>query len=97
MTGRNIIFKRLTTLMAVSIFLFSAVAATEALAESPFELIWQKLFDHEERITDLERHPAAGGIKVYDSEGQFLGISLGTDQGGETLYMGEKVVPSISD
>ena len=37
-------------------------------------LIWGKLNDHEERITDLERQPQMVALQAYDADGQHLGI-----------------------
>ncbi len=55
-------FKKILIIFVASIFLIGAVASIDAFAygknnKNPFKLIWQKLFDHEERITDLEEQP----------------------------------------
>ena len=68
-------------ILMVSIFAIVAFASMDAFAlgennKIPFELIWQKLVDHEERIKNIEEQPPLPGIEVYGNDDRFIGILL---------------------
>jgi hypothetical protein len=83
------VLKKLLAVFIALIFIISMSAFVDSYAhgeqfnfKNPFKTIWMVLFDHEERITDLEELPPEAGIKVYDAEGHFLGFSTDID----TIY-----------
>ncbi len=93
-------FRKSWVIFVLSIFIVSSLVSMDAHAKEksrkhrhPFKAIWVKIFDHEERITDLEEKSPVVGVKVYDASGQYLGVLMNFDawdEGGANVF-----IPSI--